>query len=404
MAVNLAPPAALTPIAGVKWSTVGAAIKSAERDDIAVCWLAEDTTTAGVFTKNAFAAAPVTVARRHLTGIAPRALLINSGNANAGTGLAGEQDALALCDQIAVARGFEQAEILPFSTGVIGQALPMTRMAPALSVLCENDTDAGWLAAARAIMTTDTVPKGTSRRVELGGGRYCDLTGITKGSGMICPNMATMLAFIATDATIAEPDLHQALVTANQASFNSITVDGDTSTNDAAMLSATGQGAAIGRDDAGWDAFVAALTDLMQELACAIVRDAEGATRFMDIHIAGAADIDEARAVGFTVAQSPLFKTAAFAGDPNWGRILAAVGRSPIDDLAIDGVDIAIGDVAIVAGGQPRPDYVEAEAAAVMAASEFTVRVGLGRGSAETHVFTSDLSYEYVRINAEYRS
>lgn len=404
MAVNLVAPEALTPVAGVRWSTVDAAIKAPGRDDIAVAWLAPGTSTAGVFTTNAFAAAPVTIAKRHLAGGAPRVLVINSGNANAGTGMAGERDAMTLCEQIAGDCGLEPAEVLPFSTGVIGQRLPMTRMAPALSHLCADTRDAGWQAAARAIMTTDTVEKGASREVDLGDGRRCVITGIAKGSGMICPNMATMLAFMATDAAIPEPDLHDALVAANQASFNSITVDGDTSTNDAATLSATGQGVVLDSTDTGWPAFVALLTELMQELACAIVRDAEGATRFMDIHVRGAKDIDEARAVGYTVAQSPLFKTAAFAGDPNWGRILAAVGRAPIDHLAIDGVDIAIGGVAIVAGGQPRPDYDEAEAAAVMARPEFTVGIDLGRGSAETHIFTSDLSYDYVKINAEYRS
>ncbi|RJS92202.1 bifunctional glutamate N-acetyltransferase/amino-acid acetyltransferase ArgJ [Salinisphaera sp. Q1T1-3] len=404
MAVNLEAPASLAPVAGTHWSTIGAAIKAPDRDDIAVLWLDAGTRTTGLFTRNAFAAAPVQIARRHLTATAPRALLVNSGNANAGTGLAGEQDGLKLCEQIADAAGLEAAEVLPFSTGVIGQRLPLSRMMPAVGQLSADRPDSGWLAAARAIMTTDTVPKGVSREIALGAGQRVRLTGIAKGSGMIRPDMATMLAFLATDADIPEADLHEALVVANQRSFNSITVDGDTSTNDAVTLSATGQSASLDASQPGWPAFVDALVEVMTELATAIVRDAEGATRFIRIAVAGAGDEAEARAVGFTVAQSPLFKTAAFAGDPNWGRILAAVGRAPIEALAIDRVDIALDDVAIVAGGQPRPDYIESEAAAVMARPEFTVHVDLGRGQAATTIYTSDLSYEYVRINAEYRS
>lgn len=403
MAVNLREPGALAPIAGARWASVDAAIKKPGGDDMALLVLDEGATVAGVFTRNVFAAAPVVLARRHMAAAAPRALLVNSGNANAGTGRGGEADALACCQLVADSLGVAAEQVLPFSTGVIGQMLPMSRIEPAIPRLAEAPAEDGWLAAARAIMTTDTVPKGVSRHVEFDDGTVT-MTGISKGSGMIRPDMATMLAFIATDAAVPAVDLDAALREAVDASFNSITVDGDTSTNDAAMLCATGAGIAVDRDKPGWAAFVGALRELMGELACAIVRDAEGATRFITLSVDGAASVDEARTVAFTVAHSPLFKTAAFAGDPNWGRILAAVGRAPVADLTIDGVDIALDDVAIVAGGQPRPDYHEAEAADVMSHAEFTVHIGLGRGDASATIWTSDLSYEYVRINAEYRS
>ncbi|WP_423821376.1 bifunctional glutamate N-acetyltransferase/amino-acid acetyltransferase ArgJ [Salinisphaera sp. SPP-AMP-43] len=403
MAVNLKAPERLLAVAGARWACADAAIKKPGDDDIALLVLDPGATVAGVFTRNVFAAAPVIVAKQHLAARAPRALLINSGNANAGTGDAGDADARQCCAAAARALDLDPEQILPFSTGVIGQALPMERIVPAIDTLAGGLDAQGWLGAARAIMTTDTVPKGGSRTLAIDG-QTVTLTGISKGSGMICPNMATMLAFLATDAAIPAADLDQALRTANAASFNSITVDGDTSTNDAAMLCATGAGVALTREHAQWPAFVEALTELMRELACAIVRDAEGATRFMSLAVSGAASIDEARAVAFTVAHSPLFKTAAFAGDPNWGRILAAVGRAPVEALDIAGVDIALDEVAIVSGGQPRADYREEDGAAVMAQPEFTIHIGLGRGDAATTVWTSDLSYDYVRINAEYRS
>ncbi|HET7313168.1 bifunctional glutamate N-acetyltransferase/amino-acid acetyltransferase ArgJ [Salinisphaera sp.] len=403
MAVNLRAPEALIPIAGARWASTDAAIKKPGGDDMALLVLDEGATVAGVFTRNAFAAAPVALAKHHMACAAPRALLINSGNANAGTGREGEADAAACCARVAEELGLAADQVLPFSTGVIGEKLPMSRLDNAIPRLTRALDSHGWLAAARAIMTTDTVPKGASRRVRLEAGELT-LTGIAKGSGMIRPDMATMLSFLATDAAVPAADLDLALHAAVGASFNSITVDGDTSTNDAAMLCATGAGAALDRDHPDWPVFVAALRDLMIELACAIVRDAEGATRFITLAVSGAADADEARQVAFTVAHSPLFKTAAFAGDPNWGRILAAVGRAPVADLVIDGVDIALDEVAVVAGGQPREDYREADAARVMSQPEFRVRIGLGRGEATATVWTSDLSYDYVRINAEYRS
>ncbi|MDA3919287.1 MAG: bifunctional glutamate N-acetyltransferase/amino-acid acetyltransferase ArgJ [Salinisphaera sp.] len=403
MAVNLVAPERLAAVPGARWAIAEAAIKKPGRADLALLILPDTATVAGVFTQNAFAAAPVQIARRHMQQ-APRALLINSGNANAGTGRQGEQDAQACCATVAGELGLKAEQVLPFSTGVIGQTLPIDRMTSAIQGMAESAAKDGWLDAAQAIMTTDTVAKGASRTVDIGNGEQIVMTGIAKGSGMICPNMATMLGFIATDAAIRRSDLQQALALANQASFNSITIDGDTSTNDACMLCATGAGAALDAGQAGWPAFVGALTELARELACAIVRDGEGATRFIELAVSGAASVDEARAVGFTVAHSPLVKTACFAGDPNWGRILAAVGRAPIADLSIDGVSIALDDVAIVADGQPRADYVEANAAKVMARPEFTIHIGLGRGSAQARIWTSDLSYEYVRINAEYRS
>lgn len=401
MAVNLSAPEHLASVAGARWATAPAAIKKPGRDDVALLLLDAGATVAGVFTRNAFAAAPVHIARARLQDA--RALLVNSGNANAGTGRPGHADALACCEHAAAAVGLDADQVLPFSTGVIGQRLPLDRMLPSIDRLGDGLSDAGWLDAARAIMTTDTVPKGASRTVDVGGERLV-LTGIAKGSGMIRPDMATMLAFIATDATIDQTDLDAALREAMVRSFNSISVDGDTSTNDACMACATGAGVALSTMHPAWRDFVAALTDLAVELAQAVVRDAEGATRFITLAVSGARDEAEARDVAFTVAHSPLVKTACFAGDPNWGRILAAVGRAPVVDLSIDGVAIALDDVAIVADGEPRTDYAEADAAAVMAQAEYTIAIDLGRGDAASTVWTSDLSYEYVRINAEYRS
>jgi len=404
MAVNLHPPARLEPVAGARWATADAAIKKPGRDDIAALVLPETATLAGVFTRNAFAAAPVRVAEAHLATGRARALLINSGNANAGTGAAGHDDAEACCARAGDALGLAADQVLPFSTGVIGERLPMDRLLPAIDGLGDDLREDAWLDAARAIMTTDTVPKGASRVLDIGDGRRITLTGIAKGSGMIRPDMATMLAFIATDADIAAEDLDAALRQASDASFNCISVDGDTSTNDACMACATGAGTALAASDASWPRFVAALTDVARELAQAIVRDGEGATHFITLAVTGAASDHEAREVAFTVAHSPLVKTACFAGDPNWGRILAAVGRAPVDDFVIDSVAIALDDVAIVADGEPRRDYAEADAAAVMARPEYTIAIDLGRGDRDATIWTSDLSYEYVRINAEYRS
>lgn len=404
MAVNLEAPDRLDPVPGARWATAAAAIKKPGRDDVAALLLADTATVAGVFTRNAFAAAPVRIAQSNLAAGRARALLINSGNANAGTGTAGHEDARACCTRAGAALGVAADQVLPFSTGVIGEQLPMDRMLPAIDELGEHGREDAWLAAASAIMTTDTVPKGASRVLDIGDGRTITLTGIAKGSGMIRPDMATMLAFIATDGAIAADDLDTALRQACDVSFNCISVDGDTSTNDACVVAATGVGPRLGVSDPEWPRFVAALADIARELAQAIVRDGEGATHFITLAVTGAANADAAREVAFTVAHSPLVKTACFAGDPNWGRILAAVGRAPVESFSIDRVAIALDEVAIVTHGEPRADYAEADAAAVMARPEYTIAIDLGQGDGQATVWTSDLSYEYVRINAEYRS
>lgn len=406
MAVGLSPPREVAPVRGVRLGAAAAAIKKPGCEDLALLVLDEGSRAAAVFTRNAFCAAPVTLARRHLAaGDAPRALLINSGNANAGTGGDGIEDARATCEAVAVALGCPVEAVLPFSTGVIGQALPVERMRAAVPAAIADLGEGGWLRAARAIMTTDTVPKIVSRRITFGG-RPVAVTGMAKGSGMIRPDMATMLAFIATDAVIPQAVLTDLLRDAVDVSFNCITVDGDTSTNDACVLIATGaaggEPATLGHPD--FEALRSAVEAVCTELAQASVRDGEGATRFITIEVDGAVSANEARSVAYTIAHSPLVKTAAFAGDPNWGRILAAVGRAGIAELDIGGVDIHLDDVCIVRAGAPDGDYREADGAAVMTRPEYTIRVALGRGDAGARVWTCDFSYDYVRINAEYRS
>lgn len=404
MAVNLREPDDLCPVAGARWAVADAAIKAPGKPDLALLRLDAGAAVSAVFTQNAFAAAPVVLAREAVEAGGVRALLVNSGNANAGVGDAGYTDARGCNDRVAGLFDLDGSQVAPFSTGVIGQRLPVERILPAIDRLDDPDAAAGWIDAARAIMTTDTVPKGATRQVRTAAGETITLTGIAKGSGMIRPDMATMLAFVATDAMIAKADLDAALADANAGSFDCISVDGDTSTNDAFCVAATGAGVRLAAGNEDWTAFVVALTDLARELAQAIVRDGEGATRFITIAVSGAADDTEARAVAFTIAHSPLFKTAAFAGDPNWGRILAAIGRAPIPALAIEDVSVWLDDVAVVTAGGLDSDYREADGAAVMAGSEYTVAVDLGRGEVSTTVWTTDLSCEYVRINADYRS
>ncbi|MCF1182846.1 bifunctional glutamate N-acetyltransferase/amino-acid acetyltransferase ArgJ [Marichromatium gracile] len=394
------------PVSGIRLGACAAGIRYQGRDDLVVMELAEGTTCAAVFTRNAFCAAPVTLARRHLASAAPRYLLINAGNANAGTGRQGLEAAQASCGALAGLAGCASEQVLPFSTGVIGEHLPVERFSAALPGLLPVLAADAWPAAARAIMTTDTFPKLASRRFQCGG-QTATLTGMAKGSGMICPDMATMLAFVATDAAIAPEVLQQALQTASDRSFNAVSVDGDTSTNDACVLAATGAlGNAPVSDPASADATALqeALESLCTELARAIVKDGEGATKLVTIAVEGARDWHEARRVGYTIAHSPLVKTALFASDPNWGRILAAIGRAGVESLDIDRVQVWLGDVAIVRDGGRAADYEEAAGAAVMAESEILIRVDLGRGEAEAQVLTCDLSYDYVRINAEYRS
>ncbi len=394
------------PIKGVRLSVGAAGIRYQGRDDLLVMELAPGSRCAAVFTRNAFCAAPVRVAQTHLGQVMPRYLLINAGNANAGTGRRGIDDAESSCAALAALGGCGAEEVLPFSTGVIGEHLPVDRIAAALPDLLKRLDDAAWPSAARAIMTTDKVSKLVSRRFEIAG-RRATITGIAKGAGMICPDMATMLAFLATDAAVAPELLSDALGAAVNRSFNAITVDGDTSTNDACVLVATGAcgNPEIRQADAlDYDAFLSAVESVCTDLATAIVRDAEGASKLVTVQVETAADVAEARAVAYTIAHSPLVKTALFASDPNWGRILAAVGRAGLRDLNIERVCIHLGDVLIVDGGGRAPDYTEAAGAAVMAEPEILIRVSLGRGAAEARVLTCDLSCDYVRINAEYRS
>lgn len=403
MAVNLQAPARLEPVPGIRLGCAAAGIKKAGRADMLLIALPPDAAVAGVFTRNAFCAAPVQLCREILaSGVAVRGLLVNAGNANAGTGAAGLAAARRSSEAAAAQVG---GAVLPFSTGVIGAQLPLDRMLAAVPALVADLREDNWLAAAQAIMTTDTVAKGASRRLDIDG-RTVTLTGIVKGAGMIRPDMATLLGFIATDAVIGREALAQALHEAVEVSFNSITVDGDTSTNDSVVVVASGAAghAPLTPDAAAWPVFVDALRALCIELAQAVVRDGEGATRLVTIEVEAAQHRDEARAVAFTVAHSPLVKTALFAGDANWGRILAAVGRSGVVDFDLSRVDIAIDDVDLIRGGEPAADYSEARGSAVFARPEFTIRIRLGRGDAACRIWTCDFSYDYVRINAEYRS
>ncbi|MDD3518024.1 MAG: bifunctional glutamate N-acetyltransferase/amino-acid acetyltransferase ArgJ [Chromatiales bacterium] len=404
MAVNLTEPDSLDSVPGVRLAAVAAGIRYKNRDDLLLMALESGAVTAAVFTRNAFCAAPVTVAREHLAAGAPRALLINAGNANAGTGLPGLAAARASCEAVAAALGCDAREVLPFSTGVIGEPLPVGRIADALPGAVAVLREDGWLSAMRAIMTTDTVGKGASRRIVIDG-RTVTVTGIAKGSGMIHPDMATMLAYVATDAVLTAAELDACLRAAVDRSFNAITVDGDTSTNDACVLVASGRsGVRVADDPAHLAAFNEALQAVMDHLAQAIVRDGEGATKFIAVEVSGARDVTEARQVAFTVAHSPLVKTALFASDPNWGRILAAVGRAGVADLDVDRVTIDVADVRIVSAGGRDPAYTEEAGRRVMAAAEIPIRIGLHRGDAVARVYTCDFSYDYVRINAEYRS
>ena len=399
---------AFHPVPGVRLGTAAAGIRYPDRQDLLLIEIPVGATCAAVFTRNAFCAAPVVVARRHVAAAAPRYLLVNSGNANAGTGHRGLTDAIASCEALAQLTGCALEEVLPFSTGVIGEHLPVDRLAAALPAALAALRVDGWEGAARAIMTTDTVPKLVSRRFAVGSaGADATLTGICKGAGMIRPDMATMLAYLATDAAVDRGLLQACLQEAVDVSFNAITVDGDTSTNDACVLAAGGTlGNATITDPQSPDyqSLRDAVTAVCQELATAIVRDGEGATKLVTILIEEATDATEARRVADAIAHSPLVKTALFASDPNWGRILAAVGRAGLDGLDIDRVRIWLGDTLIVCDGGRAAAYTEAAGRAVMAEQEVLIRVALGRGQAGSRVLTCDLSYDYVRINAEYRS
>lgn len=395
----------LHPVEGIRLGACAAGIRYPDRLDLVLIETAADTKAAAVFTRNRFCAAPVIVARDHLAASPPRALLINTGYANAGMGEIGLRDALACCRAVANRLGCKDAEVMPFSTGVIGGRLPVDRIVNALPACVERLGESEWADAAHGIMTTDSVAKGASRQFKLGS-ETVTLTGIAKGAGMIRPDMATMLAFIATDAALNLQALQESLRRAVARSFNRITVDGDTSTNDACILLATGRSAAkVGAVDSdSFEQFAAVVSQLCTELAQALVRDAEGATKFITIEVVEGASEADCLEVAYAIAHSPLVKTAFFASDPNWGRILAAVGRAGIHALNLSAVSIDLDDVRVISDGALAPEYTEARGQRVMRKPEITVRVALGSGSSSARIWTSDLSHEYVQINAEYRS
>ena len=407
VAVNLPPLGALSPVPGVRIGTACAGIKQCARDDIALIELAEGATAGAVFTQNRFRAPPVELAEARLGRHAPRLLLINSGNANAATGQAGLKDAETLSQHAAQSsgKGIEPRQVLPFSTGVIGERLPVADMRCAIDEATRALTANGWTNAAQAILTTDTGPKGLSKQIQVAD-KTVTLTGIAKGAGMIKPDMATMLAFICCDARVTQGALQGIVRSAAERSFNRITVDGDTSTNDAFLIGATAAAdhPLIDGPGAHFDALLNGVSEIAAGLAERIVRDAEGATKFVTVQVAGGATQAECLQVAYAVAESPLVKTALFAGDPNWGRFCMAIGRAGITDLDAAKVSLTLDDVTVAEAGLLARDYDEAAAAAVMATPEFTVGINLHRGPCERSVWTSDLSYEYVRINAEYRT
>lgn len=394
------------PVKGVKIGIQEAYIRYQNRKDLVVFELAPESTVAGVFTQNAFCAAPVHVCKAHLPQQNVRYLVINTGNANAGTGELGMQNALTTCQTIADLTGTQIHQTLPFSTGVIGEQLPMDKLIAGLPKAIEKLDENQWVEASYGIMTTDTTPKGASEQFEFDGIRYT-ITGISKGAGMIRPNMATMLGFVATDLPIAQPLLQKLLTDATNQSFNRITIDGDTSTNDSCILIATGQaGGAIleNEQDVRYLAFVEILNRVMKRLAQLIVRDGEGATKFISIKVDGGKNTQECCDIAYSIAHSPLVKTALFASDPNWGRILAAIGYAGVADLDVSKINVWLDDVLICEHGGRAESYREEFGAKVMAQAEFMIHVDLNRGQASDTVYTCDLSYDYVKINADYRS
>jgi glutamate N-acetyltransferase/amino-acid N-acetyltransferase len=420
MAVNLVVPDArtLAAIEGVTLGVARAGIRKPDRKDLLVVGLRDGATVAGVFTRNRLCAAPVVVAREHLARVhearenharvagSIRALVVNTGCANAGTGAQGIEDARAVCAAVAEVMGCAPSQVLPFSTGVIMERLPVDRIVAGLPACRTDLRPDNWLSAAEAIMTTDTLPKATARTVDVAG-TAVNVTGIAKGSGMIRPNMATMLGFVATDAPISRAALNAATEYGVERSFNCISVDGDTSTNDALIVMATGTAKMPRIEHARGKAFEqlrAAITEVATELAQAIVRDGEGATKFVTLEIEGGNSIEECRRVGYAIAHSPLVKTAFFASDPNLGRILCAIGYSGIDDLDVDRLDLYIDEVHVATSGARHPGYVEDAGKRAMAKSEFLVRVDLHRGTHRATLWTCDLSHDYVTINADYRT
>lgn len=392
----------LLPVAGIQLATAAAGIRYSDRADLALIEIIAGSTVSAVFTQNAFCAAPVTIAKQHISKLTPRYLLINAGNANAGTGQAGLDAAKASCESIATEFNCSAEEVLPFSTGVIGENLPVSKIKDVTGDLKIDLNPHNWINACSAIMTTDTVPKGVSCQVSISN-QIVTITGMAKGVGMIRPDMATMLAYITTDAKIEKSLLDECLNKTTSQSFNRITIDGDTSTNDACVLVATGQ-SKVAITKSNLAEFQEGLDKVTETLAKALVRDGEGATKLITIKVSGAQNTNESDRVAYTVAHSPLVKTAFFASDPNWGRILAAVGRAGVKDLDIDKLKIFIGDVCIVENGGRANSYTEEQGQEVMNATDITVSIQLERGSADSKIWTCDFSYDYVKINAEYRS
>jgi glutamate N-acetyltransferase/amino-acid N-acetyltransferase len=406
MAIGLNPPETLTPVSGVKIGVAAAGLRYRKRPDLVLMTIAPGSKTAAVFTQNRFAAAPVIVARNHLEQEATSALLVNAGQANAGTGNKGIEIAEESCELVANMLDCMTAAVLPFSTGVIGNYPSVDKIRDALPMCISSASEDAWLEAAQGIMTTDTVAKGASVSVEIGGVPVT-ITGIAKGSGMIRPNMATMLAFVATDAGLDEKLLQDSLKMAVDASFNRITVDGDTSTNDACVLVATGKSRApviAEQESDDWRAWYEGLEKVLLKLAHAIVRDGEGATKFVSISVEQGASQVDCLEIAYTIAHSPLVKTALFASDANWGRILAAIGRANVEKLDVDKVSISINGTSVLERGNVAADYTDERGQQAMAPEEIELRVVLHAGEADATVWTTDLSHEYIRINAEYRS
>jgi len=410
MPVNIAPPLAeeLLPIRGLSLGIAAAGIKKSNRNDLLLMVLDEGSRVAGLFTQNRFCAAPVIVAKEHLSGLnsSLRALVINTGNANAGTGQQGIDSARSTCSAVARLLGCDADQVLPFSTGVIMEQLPLEKLIAGLPTAINNLKPDNWFDAAGSIMTTDIVPKAVSRQIQIKG-RTVTITGIAKGSGMIRPNMATMLGYVATDASISQTLLQQILRHSADLSFNRITVDGDTSTNDAFILIATGQAGHDEIADLNSEDFRSlqdAVTEVSVHLAQAIVRDGEGATKFITVQVDGGVDQDECAKVAYAIAHSPLVKTAFFASDPNLGRILAAIGYAGINDLDVNQIKLYLDEVLVAENGGRAGSYLEADGQRVMNQDEITVRVVLNRGGSSVTVWTCDFSYDYVKINASYRS
>lgn len=403
MSVNLSVPDSLSPVKGVRLGSIEANLRYQGRDDLTLIELAEGSSVAGVFTQSAFSAAPVLVCREHLQqsdGI--RYLIINAGNANAATGEEGLTSARMICAEIAEETMTALNSVLPFSTGVIGEQLPYWKIVEQIPALIESLDENNWIKAATAILTTDTSMKALSKSLEIDG-KTVTITGMTKGAGMIEPNMATMLAYIATDAGIESDHLQAILNNAVRDSFNSITVDSDTSTNDSLILMATGK-SGVTLDESNQDQIIAGINDVCQQLAQAIIRDAEGATKFVTISVESAPDYAYAKEIAYSVARSPLVKTAFFASDPNWGRLAMAIGKAPVKDLDVSKLALWLGDTQLLEAGEPLETYTEEQGQKEMDQDEISIRIQLNTGESKATVWTSDLSHEYVTINAEYRS